>query len=375
MIPRIALLPLASATLFAGQFNFDGYINLDFWQEWELNSNDEVEAPNHYANHDLYLSGEFAIDEGLYAQVSALTYSSVKDENGDRVATPLPYGRATFSDLESSASNWELFDYSFNWNFTENGTLSLGKFVYAFGELEKLNALSYAPLYSAVIAERSIYGLGVNAGGIQTYLGYPDTKMRSLSLFSTYEIGIINNPKVKFTATPMLEFTLNQGRNRNFILGSKYHYSSSFTFAEYAIDGSLALLPHDGETTWAFNTEPSINFDWFSIGGGYYHALLAYDNRAASRQTDMPAQQIIWVEPVFELISWINLGFPYSWHNASVDAGEDTVWMFGPALYMYPTENADLRFFIEYQKREIPYLGSPYAGDGWATGFEATLDF
>jgi hypothetical protein len=365
------IIPLLTfgAALIASEFKFDGSFRADLWTQSELDSESSFKSPNTFSNHDILVNGHFFMDEGISASLSINTHSK-----SEKNSSTFPYGRSRPEIKSDQFSRPEIYGYSLNWDLAENARLSMGYFPYSFGGVNSLNIYSYKKDYSSVIKERFIHGFSVKAGGIEAYVGIPDTKNRSLSAFANYQFRLADTPESKFFIKPMIELTFNQGRNRNFIAATDFHLSGPFHAMEYTVDGSFAILPHKGDNTYSILVEPSLRYGFFSLGSGLYHAWLAKKEISASLQTDLPVQQFFYLEPLFDIHPKFSIGIPFSVHNQSTQAPKDLMYLVQPTFYLFPTKNAQIDLFIGYSYTEKA-LHTFNSGDGFMLGAQAILDF
>lgn len=368
------LLPLffiaSAATTFANDLEYSGSLWTNLWTDWAIDSTDQFTSPENYNNTDFYLNTTYKMDLGLSASVGF--YAGSQDKAGNN---GIPLGRTEVADWDNQINEITIDTYSANWEVAENGVVGLGRYLYSFGGVDNYYPYSYATTYSSVLAERYITGFGLMAGGVEAYIGIPGTKNRSISFYATYPIELMNSATENFTIQPMLEYTSNQGRSRNFNVGAKYHYSSGNDEYQYALDGTMSMMPYKGSTTYTLLTEPSFKMGAFSVGLGYYHAFLADNSVAAGLQTDLPDKQFFYVEPLIEVNDILSFGLPYSWHDRSENSYYDEAWLGGANIYVYPTENVELKFFANYVLNHGPFHTFSESGDSFMTGFEAHLEF
>ncbi len=376
MHSKVMILLSIAASLFAAKAEFSGNLNTDLWSHYPIHTVDdefELQAPDNYSYHEIFLNSKFTLDEGVFLDFTLATYA--QNLNDEVYSTSsFPYGKAKAEDADSKFSGFELYGYQAGWEFQKDATISIGHFPYSSGAVENLRTFGNIVTNSGFIKEHYITGLGFDAGGLIAYVGVPDSKNRSFSFFTSFDLEFAIDKNMTMALKPTIEYTSNQGRSRNLNIGSEYSLSGSTPSFEYQVDGVLGLQPYHDEKTYTVLIEPAINFGVVSLGMGYYQAFLAMGDVAANLQTDLEVEQFAYIEPLFELHEKVSLGLPVSWYNTSTDVEGDDNLISGVSVYLYPTEKTQVLFWGDYQLNRNDFLDMG-SDESMTMGIEASLEF
>jgi hypothetical protein len=300
------------------------------------------------ANHELSLSLEGTIDEGVGAQVDILAATT---QSADSTAQSHFRSRdlgASIIDGASLYSSLALDGIRMYWDFVENGRFLFGDLSYNHGSTSYYGWQSGD--YSAILPDQNIRGIGMEVADGVFYIGAPDNGNDfGITAYASYDIALINKASAQWSLSPIFDIVLSgNARFHNHTMGLESEYSSSLGSLDYSALIAFGILPFEGEQSYTILAEPSLGYENFSLGMIWYQAILADSEQSYNKQTYMPEQQLMVLEPGFSFHPKFALGLPLEYHNISLDETDDSYARVSPSLYVYPTLNAELSFWGAY---------------------------
>lgn len=326
-------------------------------------------------NHDISVDLGVEINEGVSFNITGTTYSTTINEDGDREKSELRRrdAGAVINDEESMYSEFELDSYSFNWNFTENGTLMFGDLIYNAGATS-YHGFSNSSKNAAIIPDQRIRGIGIHASDLKVYFGSPvNSNDFGISAYASYTYKVFDKADQKLALSAIGDFILSgSDRFNRGTLGIEADYSQTIDKFAYGIYFAGAILNQTkGNNTFTILAEPSLNYKKASLSLVAYHAFLPYlpSEKDVADQAYMPEQQFFVLEPGVQLHRLIAVGIPLEYHNESVKQDDDDYFRAGFNTYLYPTSNAEFVFWGAYDMMNYD------SNNLWSMGLAANLSF
>ena len=126
-------------------------------------------------------------------------------------------------------------------------------------------------------------------------------------------------------------------------------YSRSLSNLNYGVSGEWGMIPYGDKSTHTFLVEPSLGYKDFSLAGTFYQALPADRSVAISKQTSIPEEQFVSIEPSFSAHPKFTFGVGGEFHDLNKDVKGDDYFAAVPTFYLYPAEQMSITLWTKYQ--------------------------
>lgn len=351
-----------TGNVFSVEVEYKGDFTVDYFGAFDDERDDSNRV--HNAHHDFELEAHIGLNEGMTATFGVASTSLYNDVQSVGPRGIRPVGTLN-DDLQGQAQRIDLADAYMSWEFMTDAAFQFGRWQHAAGSVNTYRPYRRNVFYSPIFKERTIgLGFGMKAAGFFGYLGADGSSYDTYNFFLSYDAPLIESRSQTLHVQPIVDFRLNDSETRKWHFGLDNDYSSSWKSLEYSIHNVLGYMAHFDESTWNFLLEPTVKYQDFSLGLGYYYASLATHPASNSsnpnytvnskrndvyNQTDMPVQQFYYIEPFIPVSQKWAIGIPVSRHDPNLYLDEDEFWEYGIATYAYPTNTAEFGLQLGFQ--------------------------